>query len=56
MKKTYINPTINVIVFSNRNTLLAGSGVDNDSPLGHGYNSEDKTYARRFAFDEGEDY
>ena len=55
MKKTYINPTLEVVVLKFNNSLLAGSpGTKTDDTLGNEYNSSDVTYGRDFDFDEEE--
>ena len=55
MKKTYMNPTLEVDALEINNSLLAGSpGVENGDDLGNSYNSTDVTYGRDFDFDEEE--
>ncbi len=55
MKKTYINPALEVVVLKFNNSLLAGSpGVENGDGLGNSYNSGDVTYGRDFDFDDEE--
>ncbi len=57
MKKTYINPALEVVVLKFNNSLLAGSpGVENGDGLGNSYNSGDVTYGRDFDFDDEEEY
>ena len=57
MKKTYINPTLEVVVLKYNNSLLAGSpGVENGDDLGKEYSSSDVTYGRDFDFDDEDEY
>lgn len=47
MKKTYINPTMDVVVLKMSNVLLAGSGgVGNGSTLGLSFDEDDISFAR----------
>ena len=56
MKKTYMNPTLKVVVLKFKNSLLAGSpGVGNGYTLGNSYSSDDVTYGREFDFDDDEE-
>ena len=53
MKKTYINPTLEVVVLKFNNSLLAGSpGTKTDDTLGDDYNKDDVTYGRDSDWDE----
>ena len=55
MKKTYINPAMDIVMLNMDCNILAGSGVTNGSPVGKEFNSEDKSYGRRGFFDDDED-
>lgn len=47
MKKTYINPTIEVVELKTKCSILAGSGqggVTNNSTPGDEYNDQDVSY------------
>ena len=54
MKKTYINPTLEVVVLKYNNSLLAGSGTKTGDTLGNEFNKDDVTYGRDFDFDDEE--
>ena len=55
MKKTYINPTLEVVVLKYNNSLLAGSyGTHTGNDLGNEFNKDDVTYGRDFDFDDEE--
>jgi len=56
MKKTYINPTMEVVKIQINQMLAASPGVETGDGLGNGYNSSDVTYGRDFDFDEEEEY
>ena len=57
MKKTYINPTLEVVVLKFNNSLLAGSpGTKTGDTLGDNFNDQDVTYGRDFDFDDEEEY
>ena len=52
MKKTYINPNIEVVNLNVKTGLLAGSGgVTTDSTPGNAYNSGDVSYGHDDEFD-----
>ena len=46
MKKTYINPEMEIIKISMNQQMLAGSGVESGSTLGDGFSGSDESYAR----------
>ena len=52
MKKTYINPNMNVVTMKMAQHLLNGSDVRTGGKLGDGYNSSDVSYGREFDFEE----
>ena len=56
MKKTYINPTMEVVKIQINQMLAASPGVENGDGLGNSYNSGDVTYGRDFDFDDEEEY
>ena len=56
MKKTYINPTMEVVKIQINQMLAASPGVETGDGLGNGYNSSDVTYGRDFDFDDEEEY
>ena len=56
MKKTYINPTMEVVKIQINQMLAASPGVETSDGLGNGYNSSDVTYSRDFDFDEDDEY
>ena len=56
MKKTYINPTMNIVKLNAKSNILAGSGgVNNNSTVGNAFNGSDVTYGRGGMFDEDEE-
>ena len=55
MKKTYINPTMNIVKLKANSSILACSGVDTGSKVGNAYSSSDVTYGRGGMFDEDEE-
>ena len=57
MKKTYINPTMNIVKLNAKSNILAGSdgGVQTNSTVGNAYSSSDVTYGRDGIFDESEE-
>jgi hypothetical protein len=56
MKKTYINPTMNIVKLNAKSNILAGSdgGVQTSSTVGKEFNGSDISYGRGGIFDEGE--
>ena len=57
MKKTYINPVLNVVKLNISNSLLAGSGGmgDEQGTPGNKFTNTDVSYGRGFDF-EGDEY
>ena len=54
MKKTYINPEIEIIKIASLAQLLNGSGVLTGGTPGEEYTPGDVSYSRGFDFDEDE--
>ena len=56
MKKTYINPVINVVAIHTTGMLAqSGGGVTTSSTVGKDYTSGDVSYGRGGMFDEDEE-
>lgn len=54
MKKTYINPNMNVVTMKMAQHLLNGSDVKTGGKLGGEYTSSDVSYGREFDFEDEE--
>ena len=52
MKKTYINPALEVVKIQTAGMLAVSGGVGNGSTVGNSYNSDDVSYGRDYDFDD----
>ena len=52
MKKTYQNPTLEVVKIQTAGMLAVSGGVGNGSTVGNSYNSDDVSYGRDYDFDD----
>ena len=56
MKKTYINPSMEIVKINATSQLLSGSGIETGGTPGEEYTSTDVSYSRGFDFDDEEDW